>query len=436
MTTTTRRIRRLSKPLCVALAAGWFSVSCGDSPTRPSQGPVQAPAGTDPVARLTVTIDSLGSREAVAGLSDVTIDSTGSTGSSPTVAIDFGDGTKVTQAVARHVYAEAGTYTATVTVTEGSGKTSTASQQVVVASPLGTWVYSGFLTRARRVEVRRLALTAQTGTTTVGGVLSATRERDRPVTAALVDERTIRIVLDDQTETLEGVLPSVLTGESGPLELVARGGPADNERLRFQPVRGSPVGPPPDAVFTMRFFSFEAPFAIRNISPIRFDASTSRGDGLTYYMEFGDGQVTTDAVAVHPMDRVGEHTARLTVVDRFGRWDSEATTYEVRTLVAHGYYVWWQGPFGTLSFTAQEGTRVAGSVFFYHSDPGSPGTTFPFTGTVNAEGQVRLRMEGSEFELTGTLRLGNTYDSNRMVLTFAGGPRNGQTFTFNFRNGY
>ena len=377
MPTTTLRIRRLSKPLCIALAAGWFSVSCSDSPTRPSQGPVQAPAGTDPAARLTVTIDSLGSREAVAGLSDVTIDSTGSTGSSPTVAIDFGDGTRVTQAVARHVYADAGTYTATVTVTEGSGKTSTASHQVVVASPLGTWLYSGYLTRARRVEVRTLALTAQAGTT-VRGFLNANRERDRPVTATLANERTIRIVLDDQTETLEGVLPSVLTGDPGPLELVARGGPADNERLRFQPVRGSPVGPPPDAVFTMRLFSFEAPFAIRNISPIRFDASTSRGDGLTYYMEFGDGQVTTDAVAVHPMDRVGEHTARLTVVDRFGRSDSEATTYEVRTLVAQGYYVWWEGPGMHLSFTAQEGTRVAGSLFFYHSDLNSPGTTFSF----------------------------------------------------------
>ena len=160
MPTTTRRIRRLSKPLCIALAAGWFSVSCGDSPTRPSQDPVQAPAGTDPVARLTVTIDSLGSREAVAALSNVTLDATGSTGG-PTIAIDFGDGTRVTQAVARHVYADAGTYTATVTVTDGSGKTSTASHQVVVASPLGTWLYSGYLTRARRVEVRTLALTTQ-----------------------------------------------------------------------------------------------------------------------------------------------------------------------------------------------------------------------------------------------------------------------------------
>ena len=303
-----------------------------------------------------------------------------------------------------------------------------------MASPLGTWLYSGYLTRARRVEVRTLALTAQAGTT-VRGFLNANRERDRPVTATLANERTIRIVLDDQTETLEGVLPSVLTGDPGPLELVARGGPADNERLRFQPVRGSPVGPPPDAVFTMRFFSFEAPFAIRNISPIRFDASTSRGDGLTYYMEFGDGQVTTDAVAVHPMDRVGEHTARLTVVDRFGRSDSEATTYEVRTLVAQGYYVWWEGPGMHLSFTAQEGTRVAGSLFFYHSDLNSPGTTFSFTGTVNAEGQVRLRL-ATDVELTGTLRLGKTYESNRMVLTFAGGPRNGQTVTFIFRNGY
>ena len=370
MPKTTRRIRRLSKPLCMALAAGWFSVSCGDSPTRPSQGPVQPPAGTDPVARLTVTIDSLGSREAVAALSNVTVDATGSTGG-PAVAIDFGDGTRVTQAVARHVYADAGTYTATVSVTDGSGKTSTASQQVVVASPLGTWLYSGYLTRARRVEVRTLALTAQTGTT-VGGF------RTRTVNA--IARSPPRSPTSGQSESFSTIKRRPWRSSSkradrraGASGVVARGGPADNERLRFQPVRGSPVGTPPDAVLTMRFFSFEAPFAIRQISPIRFDGSTSRGEESTYYIEFGDGQVTTDAVAVHPMDRVGEHTARLTVVDRFGRSDSEATTYEVRTLVAPGPYRWWEVPFGHLTFTAQDEYQGCRFALFPSFRPQFPG---------------------------------------------------------------
>ena len=94
--------------------------------------------------------------------------------------------------------------------------------------------------------------------------------------------------------------------------------------------------------------------------------------------------------------------------------------------------------FGHLTFTAQEDYRgfLPLRSFSFYSDRNSPGATFSFTGTVNAEGQVRLRMEGADVELTGTLRLGNGYESNRMVLTFAGGPRNGQTFTSYFRNGY
>jgi PKD repeat protein len=123
----------------------------------------------------------------------------------------------------------------------------------------------------------------------------------------------------------------------------ARGGVADGETLIFRRRSAEPSGPPPHAVFAMRFFSFSAPYAIKQISPVRFDASASQGDGLTYYIEFGDRQYTTDATAVHPLEKVGSYTARLTVIDRFGRTDVESRPFRVETLVANRDYFWWQG---------------------------------------------------------------------------------------------
>src|SRR4051812_44590093 len=56
-------------------------------------------------------------------------------------------------------------------------------------------------------------------------------------------------------------------------------------------------------------------------------AAMSRGTDLSYYVEFGDGAVSTQARVVHTIDQGGSLTARLTVVDRFGRSDSEVFPY-------------------------------------------------------------------------------------------------------------
>jgi hypothetical protein len=183
----------------------------------------------------------------------------------------------------------------------------------------------------------------------------------------------------------------------------------------------------------MRFFSFSAPFGIQGISPILFDASGSRGDGLTYFIEFGDGQVATDATATHPVDRAGQYTARLTVVDRFGRWDSEASAFEVRTLVADGWYYWWEGPSMVIRIKTQNGTAITGTL----ATGGIDYRTVPFTGTADAAGNIRLALEDSGISLVGTLSLPWTsYDADRLVLTYVGGPQDGRTITLHFRNNY
>ena len=92
--------------LRAGLVAVALAVGCSDSsPTQPTPNPGGTSDG--PTARLTVTIDSLGSPEAVTGLSNVTIDASESSGTGLTYRVEFGDGTTASEAVARHVYAAA-----------------------------------------------------------------------------------------------------------------------------------------------------------------------------------------------------------------------------------------------------------------------------------------------------------------------------------------
>jgi PKD repeat protein len=182
----------------------------------------------------------------------------------------------------------------------------------------------------------------------------------------------------------------------------------------------------------MRFFSFSAPYGIKQISPILFDASTSRGDGLTYFIEFGDREVAQTVTAVHPIKETGEYTAKLTAVDRFGRTDSETVPFEVRSLVADGYYYDWEGP-GVLRIHTQEATAITGDVYLY-SDREDGFRTF--SGTANADGSVRWVLAGSAGTLVGTMTLWSPDHNSSLVLTYQGGPHDGETLKFYFRAGY
>ena len=415
----------------LVLAGLLASAGC-DRSSPPSTAPTPAPSpGAGPDASFKLTVDALGSQDALAGVSEVTVDAGASTGSALRYRVDFGDGTMATEPIARHVYDKAGAYRIAVTVTDATDRIATASRELTVASPLGAWLYSAYIARARAVEVRTLTLTSQEGAT-VRGVLVRPGTSDSPITGRLTSDRRISLTIDRLGETLEGVVPSVLAPNVATWTLAARGGPVDGETLVFTARPGEPTGPGPDATLRMRFFSFGAPFGVKEISPILFDASTSRGDGLTYFIEFGDREIAQSVTAVHPIAEPGEYTARLTAVDRFGRANSETVTFEVRSLVTKGYYVQWEGSGGILLIHTQRGTAITGDIFRYGGNP-----TIPFSGNVNADGSVRLELAGSEGTLVGSLNLPWTdYYSNRLELTYVGGPRNGQTVTLHFRQGY
>jgi PKD repeat protein len=427
---------------------GWLAVllmtamaaACGHSSPAAPTPVAPSPKAESPSVAVRLTVDNVASQDAVAGLSVVAVDASASTGADLQYHVEFGDGTVITDPIARHVYAVPGSYRVTVTVTDAAERTAGTSASVIVASPLGTWLYAGFLSGVRQVEVQRLTLTSQQGLT-IHGVL-ATRGRERSITGQLVADRRIRLVTDDRSEILEGGFPPELRTESSTLTLSAHGAGVEGETFGFTRVVAEPAGAPPDAVLKMRFFSFSAPFAIKQISPIQFDGSTSRGDGLQYFIEFGDGTFSRAVTAVHPIQDVGQYTARLTVVDRFGRSDSEATTYDVLSLVLWdpSRYQYWETKFGEgseipvlLGFTAQDGTVVKGVLSVY-SD--SAIRRYLFSGTVTADGQVQLRVADSNIALIGTLALGPNFLDRKMLLTITGGPYHGERFTLHYRDSY
>ncbi|MCM3881828.1 MAG: PKD domain-containing protein [Vicinamibacterales bacterium] len=434
-------MRRLWARLLL-LASLLAAASCShSSPLPPTPTAPTTTGATAPAAAFTLVVDSRGSQEALIGLSEVTVDATASTGSALRYLVDFGDGSTVNEAVGHHVYNTAGTYRVTVTLTDVKGQTATSVRELVVASPLGAWLYSGYLSRTHAVEVRTLRLTDQQGAT-VRGTLSRARERDVIVTGTLTPDRQIRLVVDGLSETLEGTVPSVLTGGDAIWALTARGGFADGETFTFRAGVGEASSPPPDAVLKMRFFSFGAPFAVKGFSPVLFDGSTSRGDGLTYFIEFGDGETSIASNAVHPIANEGTYTARLTVVDRFGRSDFETAPFQVVSLITKGYYVEWDGQvvgdFGSgsvLLVDSQSGQNIAGRLY----SQGVFGDTsccfgHLFTGTLSGERDIKLVFADSSIVLAGTLYLGSPHRT--LTFTIAGGPKSGRTLGFYYRDGY
>ena len=418
-----------------ALVLVLATVGCEGSPSRPSTT-TPPPSNTDaPVARIEVAIDELGSRDAIVALSQVAVDARASTGSGPlTYATDFGDGTTANDAVSRHVYDRPGTFTITTNVRDSAGRTASASRQVVVKTLTGRWFHAGYIQRAHQFELRSLTITSQEGLV-VRGSFRGQDQIERPFTGRLTSPRSVQIALDDQSGQLEGVAPGSLNEDGQLWTFQMRGGSVDGERLGFRPVLAEPTGPPPDAVLKIRFDSFGAERPIQALSPIQFDGSASRGDGLSYLIEFGDGEFSTEPTVTHPIDRTGQIWTRLTVVDRFGRTDAEVTRYFVTSLIdpLHGSWLSYVPGEGMmeLKFTARHGLNLTGHLAHGGFPNNSVPIQSPFTATLSGERDIHIVVDGLGIQFRGhielTLELGG-----EMILVQTGGADHGRTRTFIF----
>jgi len=408
------------------LIASLFLVAvaaCGSHPTMPSTVPPSSTAGA-PTAAIEVKADAAGSRDAIASLSEVIVDASGSRGSGLTFAIDFGDGSGASTASATHVYATPSTYTITGTVTDAQGRKASATKEVVVHTVTGSWFHAGAIENTKRVEVRQLTIDAQEGAS-VRGTYRLAGSANRPFTGTLTAPREIHMTAG--SVSLDGTLPGRLNDEAVSWPLIVHGDSADGQRLDFRAITGPPEGPPPDAAIAVRFANGEV-LAIPAVTPISIDATSSRGTDLTSFIEFGEGTIVADSRATRTVDKDmfdPSLTARVTVVDRFGRSDSESATYALYDLGARVQDIWYSGA-SVFSPELHASFWRPGLGTTYGVRIGTASEHGESVATVGADYSIRITMPVSGIEYRGTLFL---VGEVRMVLVQRGGLNDGRTWT-------
>ncbi len=344
---------------CAVLAAALLSAGCRggqeaativSSPTTPSAPTVE----NRPLeATLSVRVDGASGREAIAVVSDVTVDlSTSGASGRLRYAVSFGDGTSASEALSHHTYQSPAIYTVVAVVSDDSGRSQTVTGNVVVKTLTGTWFHAGWNEQARKFERRLLTITDQDGTS-LRGFYGLTNTPDRALSGAISPGRAVRIVVNGG-ETLEGLVPDRL-GVDMPWQLVGHGAQVEGGRMPFTPVIGTPAGPPPDAVLKIVPNSTsDYPMVIAGRSRTVYDGSGSRGEQLSYVIEFGDGGVSTAASAQHTFSELTSEAspvrciwpsraATLWVVDRFGRVDAESVPVpllQVTNCNSEDYWNW------------------------------------------------------------------------------------------------
>ena len=420
--------------------------------TQPS-GPASNPGLPSP--QLTVRVDSRGSSVAIVGVSEVTFDARGTPRDKLRYDLQFGDGTSASTPVATHVYATAGTFTATLTATDAADRRMATSVTVLVKTVTGTWFYSDYNEGSRRAEAHRIAMASQDGAT-LRGVYSAIDQPDRVIIATVDAERKIQFEVPGQDIQFDGVVPGDVTSD---LSLTVRGHRINGQTLTFRRAPGEATGSVPSARLLVRLAPQAVPFdgaAVMGLTAFVFDASASIGDNLTFVLEFGDGEYTREVRASHAalrcilIDGITHGspqycrtlTARIVTTDRFGRFDVATQNFGpvVRLRDGPGGGPRWFNSFKNsisgssewreLYFLSHEGRSVSGP--YRHPDYG----VSPFSGTFDGAGGIELTLLGGGITFKGKL-VPATWNSNytEMELTLRGGSADGMTLRFTWDDG-
>ncbi|MBC3761667.1 PKD domain-containing protein [Quadrisphaera oryzae] len=247
-----------------------------------------APANQAPTAAFTAAATGLSAAFDASASKDAD-------GSVASYAWDFGDGAKGTGATATHAYATAGTYTATLVVTDDKGATGTATRQVVVSAPAPA---NQAPTAAFSVTAADLSASfdASASADADGTVASYAWDfgdgttgtgRTASHTYATAGTRTATLVVTDD----KGATATV----SHPVSVTA---PA-------------PANQAPTASFTA---------TAKDLS-VALDASASAdSDGAvaSYAWDFGDQTTGTGRTASHTYAAAGTYQVKLTVTDDKG----------------------------------------------------------------------------------------------------------------------
>lgn len=197
-----------------------------------------------------------------------------------------------------------------------------------------------------------------------------------------------------------------------------------------------PLSDPPRAAISV---GTSTPALVLLGQPQTFDASASTGDGLTYQIEFGDGQVTSEPVAVHATSRASRMTARLTVRDRLGRGDTVSVPYLVMAV---------DEPLFWFHSTRTGNTTTIRRLFLRQSETGISGSysgpegSTRVTGVLTGERGLRLVSDDGNIEWTGAVewRTDRDWGLNSsgvaLRLRVVRGATDGAEFDFHYADPY
>ncbi|MBV1907855.1 MAG: PKD domain-containing protein [Kangiellaceae bacterium] len=323
--------------------ASW-SWDFGDGNTSSDQNPVHdyTAGGTYTVA-LTVT-DDLGSTDVstqsisvvapnaapTADFSftateltvDFTDSSSDSDGSVDSWSWDFGDGNTSSVQNPSHSYTSAGTYTASVTVTDNEGATDTSSQTVTVSD--GSVSTGGFTetdVSPARGENLSYTIDVPAGATLLEVDISGgTGDADLVINFGSTPTRTNNDCIEQGAGNTHSC--SFTNPDEGTWFIIVRGA-SDSSGVQL------------DAYWTAEDVGNIAPTAGFSVSTLDLEAtfsdSSSDSDGSvdSYSWDFGDGNSSTSANPVHSYSTAGTYSVSLTVTDNEGASDTETQSVTV-----------------------------------------------------------------------------------------------------------
>ena len=219
---------------------------------------------------------------------------------------------------------------------------------------------------------------------------------------------------------------------------------------------------PPTAKLTVRIDNDGSTNALFKLSPVQFDASASEAVRPVFTVDFGDGESTTDAVAVHRCNRQGMLTSRVTVTDAFGRTATATSQFRCIGFIPPqpaGWVERWWSPAGdepwmfekcrppspapecsvlrTIEFQSQAGTTLKGR-YVYRTYSRTERTQF--TAILSGERNIRITLDDGSVTLTGEVLIqdyrldwGADAEERHLKLIATGGPDDGKLLDFVYK---
>jgi serine protease len=250
--------------------------------------------------------------EVVNILEPVTFDASGSTGSIREYLWDFGDGHTGSGINIIHTYAEPGTYTAILTVTDNNGAKDAATKKIT-ATQFQNQQPNAFFT-----------VTPNTGEAPLEVLFDASNSNDPDGTIT----GYAWIFDDGEVDNANSRRPTHTYTDPGTYQVILT--VTDNDGATGTTTITVTVleqtNQPPNAAFTAKPSTGSAPLDIFLDASASYDAD---GSISQYFWELGDGQTATTATVSHTFSVANTYRVRLTVTDNVGATDTMSLNISV-----------------------------------------------------------------------------------------------------------